>query len=93
MYTFLNLGVTKQEADAFKQNLQSVSFAQAHTALSTCKDLAIVSLVECLQELPMVVFTDDEKVSLVTKLLSIAAAFEQRMSKAPKGSEPVIANE
>ena len=38
----------------------------------------------------MNVFTDDEKVSLISKLLKIAATYQQRMSNAPKGSEPVI---
>lgn len=91
IYTFLNLTITKQEADALIRNLQQVSFAQAHTVLASCNDLAIVAMVECLQELPMNVFTDDEKVSLISKLLRIAATHQKRMTMAPSGSEPVIA--
>ena len=50
-----------------------------------------MSLITCLQDLPINVFTDDEKTSIIVKLLKIANDYHRRtQEKKALGSEPVI---
>ena len=51
---------------------------------------ALLWLAECLLELPMNIFTDDEKRSIVKKIIKIGSQFNQEVCGPVQGKDPVV---